>query len=128
MKARHISMIEEGLRRVCPVVWIMQLDSYRVPGQLGADGGIQTASCDVLRDGILCEVLSQKCSSAWQGAPGQRLRVFIMLPGRQLADDWLDYMLSQGTNGPCTTKGASAEPVTVKNLQKERRRLRAKHL
>ena len=34
----------------------------------------------------------------------------------------------KGTYGPCTTKGASAEPVTVKNLQKERRRLRAKHL
>lgn len=34
----------------------------------------------------------------------------------------------KGTYGRCTTKGASAEPVTVKNLQKERRRLRAKHL
>ena len=27
---------------------------------------------------------SQKCSAAWQGAPGQRLTVAIMLPGRQV--------------------------------------------
>ena len=26
-------------------------------------------------------------------APGQRLTVAIMLPGRQLADDWLDFFL-----------------------------------
>ena len=38
---------------------------------------------------------SQKCSAAWQGAPGERLTVAIMLPGRQDADDWLNFMLSQ---------------------------------
>jgi len=41
------------------------------------------------------DVFSQKCSAAWQSAPGQRLTVAIMLPGRQMADDWLDFMLSQ---------------------------------
>ena len=35
----------------------------------------------VLQEGILCDVFSQKCSAAWQGAPGQRLTVSIMLPG-----------------------------------------------
>ena len=52
-------------------------------------------SYGVLQEGILCDVFSQKCSAAWQGAPGQRLTVSIMLPGRQLADEWLDFMLSQ---------------------------------
>ena len=39
-------------------------------------------SFTVLQEGILCDVFSQKCSAAWQGAPGQRLTVAIMLPGR----------------------------------------------
>ena len=30
-------------------------------------------------EGILCDVFLQKCSAAWQGAPGQRLTVAIML-------------------------------------------------
>ena len=44
----------------------------------------------MLQEGILCDVYSQKYSAAWQGAP-----VGIMLPGRQNADDWLNFMLSQ---------------------------------
>ena len=40
-------------------------------------------SYTVLQEGILCDVFSQKCSAAWQGAPGQRLTIAIMLPGRQ---------------------------------------------
>ena len=38
----------------------------------------------VLQEGILCDVFSQKCSAAWQGARGERLTVGIMLPGRQM--------------------------------------------
>eukprot|EP00434_Breviolum_minutum_P044510 symbB.v1.2.039761.t1/scaffold6771.1/size17783/1 len=52
-------------------------------------------SYTVLQEGILCDVFSQKCSAAWQGARGERLTVAIMLPGRQDADDWLNFMLSQ---------------------------------
>ena len=52
-------------------------------------------SYTVLQEGILCDVFSQKCSAAWQGARGKRLRVAIMLPGRQDADDWRNFMLSQ---------------------------------
>ena len=37
----------------------------------------------MLQEGILCEVFSQKCSAAWQGARGERLTVEVMLPGRQ---------------------------------------------
>ena len=40
-------------------------------------------SYGVLQEGILCEVFSQKCSAAWQGARGERLTVGVMLPGRQ---------------------------------------------
>ena len=40
----------------------------------------------VLQEGILCDVFSQKCSAASQGARGERLTVGIMLPGRQDAD------------------------------------------
>ena len=83
----------------------------------------------VLQEGILCDVFSQKCSAAWQGAPGQRLTVAIMLPGRQMADDWLDFMLSQRNLWPTfTTKGAPTEVITEKTFRKERRRLQAKHL
>ena len=51
-------------------------------------------SYGVLQEGILCDVFSQKCSAAWQGARGERLTVSVMLPGRQDADDWLNFMLS----------------------------------
>ena len=40
-------------------------------------------SYEVLQEGILCEVFSQKCSAAWQEARGERLTVGVMLPGRQ---------------------------------------------
>ena len=83
----------------------------------------------VLQEGILCDVFSQKCSAAWQGAPGQRLTVAIMLPGRQDADDWLNFMLSQKNLWPTfTTRGALAEEISEKIFRKERRRLQAKHL
>ena len=70
-----------------------------------------------LQEGILCDVFSQKCSAAWQGAPGQRLTVAIMLPGRQIADDWLDFMLSQRNLWPTfTTKRAPTEVITEKTF------------
>ena len=81
-------------------------------------------SYDVLQEGILSDVFSQKCSAAWQGAPGQRLTVSIMLPGRQLADEWLDFMLSQRNLWPTfTTKGAPTEMIKERTFRKERRRL-----
>ena len=52
-------------------------------------------SYTVQQEGILCDMFSQKRSAAWQGARRERLTVAIMLPGRQDADDWLDFMLSQ---------------------------------
>ena len=83
----------------------------------------------VLQEGILCDVFSQKCSAAWQGAPGQRLTVAIMVPGRQSADDWLDFMLSQKNLWPTfTARGALTEEITEQVFRKERRRLQAKHL
>ena len=79
----------------------------------------------VLQEGILCDVFSQKCSAAWQGAPGQRLTVSIMLPGRQMADEWLDFMLSQRNLWPTlSTKEVPTEMITEKTF----RRLQAKHL
>ena len=67
-------------------------------------------SYTVLQEGILCDVFSQKCSAAWQGAPGQRFTVAIMLPGRQLADDWLDFMLSQKNPWPPLLPGGLSDP------------------
>ena len=88
------------------------LDSYTVP-----------------QEGILCDVFSQKCSAAWQGAPGQRLTVAIMLPGRQDADDWLNFMLSQKNLWPTfTIRGTLTEEISEQTFRKERRRLQAKHL
>ena len=86
-------------------------------------------SFTVLQEGILCDVFSQKCSAAWQGARGERLTVAIMLPGRQDADDWLNFMLSQKILWPTfTTRGTLTEEVSEQVLRKERRRLQAKHL
>ena len=83
----------------------------------------------VLQEGILCDVFSQKCSAAWQGARGERLTVAIMLPGRQDADDWLNFMLSQKNLWPTfTTRGTLTEEVSEQIFSKERRRLQAKHL
>ena len=82
-------------------------------------------SYSVLQEGILYDVFSQKCSAAWQGARGERLTVGIMLPGRQDADDWLNFMLSQKNLWPTFTTRR-----TLKNqvFSKERRRLEARHL
>ena len=86
-------------------------------------------SYTVLQEGILYEVFSQKCSAAWQGARGERLTVAIMLPGRQDADEWLNFMLSQKNLWPTfTTRGALTEEVSEQVFRKERRRLQAKHL
>ena len=83
----------------------------------------------MLQEGILCDVFSQKCSAAWQGAPGQRLTVAIVLPGRQDADDWLNFMLSQKNLWPTfTTRGSLTEEISEQTFRKERRRLQAKHL
>ena len=88
------------------------LDSYAVP-----------------QEGILCDVFSQKCSAAWQGARGERLTVGIMLPGRQDADDWLHFMLSQKNLWPTfTTRGTLTEEISEQVFSKERRRLQARHL
>ena len=74
-------------------------------------------------------MFSQKCSAAWQGARGERLTVAIMLPGRQDADDWLNFMLSQKNLWPTfTTRGTLTEEVSEQIFSKERRRLQAKHL
>ena len=86
-------------------------------------------SYTVLQEGILCDVFSQKCSAAWQGAPGQRLTVAIMLPGRQDADDWLNFMLSQKNLWPTfTTRGTLAEEISEQTFRKERRSLQPNHL
>ena len=79
-------------------------------------------SYTVLQEGILCDVFSQKCSAAWQGARGERLTVAIMLPGRQDADDWLNFMLSQKNLWPTfTTRGTLTEEVSEQVFSKERR-------
>ena len=75
-------------------------------------------SYTVLQEGILCDVFSQKCSAAWQGARGERLTVAIMLPGRQDADDSLNFMLSQKNLWPTfTTRGTLTEEVSEQGLQ-----------
>ena len=74
------------------------------------------------KEGILRDVFAQKCSAAWQGAPGQRLAVSIMLPGRQMADEWLDFMLSQRNLWPTfTTKRAPTERITERTFQWQER-------
>ena len=74
-------------------------------------------SYTVLQEDILCDVFSQKCSAAWQGARGERLTVAIMLPGRQDADDWVvakEPMVSQrrSPNRSFVRNGAGCKPST----------------
>ena len=72
----------------------------------------------MLQEGILCDVFSQKCSAAWQGARGERLAVAFMLPGRQDADAWLNFMLSQKSPWPTfTTRGTLARGGLRTGLQ-----------
>ena len=86
-------------------------------------------SYGVLQEGILCDVFSQKCSAAWQGARAERLTVGIMLPGPQEADDWLNFMLSQKNLWPTfTTRGTLNEEISAQVFSKERKRLQAVHL
>ena len=86
-------------------------------------------SYTVLQEGILCDVFSQKCSAAWQDARRERLTVAIMLPGRQDADDWLNFMLSQKKLWPTfTTRDTLTEEVSAQVFSREWRRLQAKHL
>ena len=83
-------------------------------------------SYSVLQEGILCDVFSQKCSAAWQGARGERLTVGIMLSGRQDADDWLNFVLSQKNLWPTfTTRATLTEEISEQVFSKERRRLQA---
>ena len=57
---------------------------------LELDDKVLLDSYEVLQEGILSEVFSQKCSAAWQGARGERLTVGVMLPDRQNPGDWLN--------------------------------------
>ena len=86
-------------------------------------------SYGVLQESILCDVFSQKCSAAWQGARGEQLTVSVMLPGRQDADDWLNFMLSQKNLWPTfRTRGTRTEEILAQAFSKERRRLQVQHL
>ena len=50
-------------------------------------------------------------------------------PGRQDADDWLNFMLSQKNLWPTfTTRGTLTEEISEQVFSKERRRLQARHL
>ena len=58
---------------------------------------------------------------AWQGARGKRLTVGVMLPGRQDADDWLNFMLSQKNLWPTfTTRSTLIEEISAQVFNKER--------
>ena len=96
---------------------------------LELDDKVLLDSYGVLQEGLLCEVFSQKCSAAWQGARGERLTVGVMLPGRQDPGDWLNFMLSQKNLWPTfTTRNTLTEELTVQAFSKEKRRLQAEHL
>ena len=78
-------------------------------------------SYTVSQEDILCDVLSQKCSAAWQSARGERLTVAIIVPGRQDADDWLNFMLSQKNLwSTFTTRSTLTEKVSEQVFSKER--------
>ena len=84
---------------------------------------------EILREGILRDVFSQRASSAWQGMQPQRLTVSLLLPGRSTADQWLDFLRSQRQFWPTmTTRHASLAPIRMLTFQRERRLMQSKHL
>ena len=62
---------------------------------LGLEDAEIAQNFQVLREGILRDVFSQRASSAWQGAPPQKVTVSLLLPGSGTAHHWLDFLQSQ---------------------------------
>ena len=88
-----------------------------------------TQQFEILREGILRDVFSQRASSAWQGMQPQRLTVSLLLPGGVTADQWLDFLQSQRQFWPTmTTRHASLAPIRTPTFQRERRQIQSKHL
>ena len=85
-----------------------------------------TRQFEILREGILRDVFSQRTSSAWQGVQLQRLTVSPLLPGvGSKADEWLDFLQRQRQFWPTMTRHASLAPLT---FQRERGLMQSKHL
>ena len=89
-----------------------------------------TQQFEILREGILRDVFSQRASSAWQGMQPQRLTVSLLLPGmNSKADEWLDFLQGQRQFWPTmTTRHASLAPIRMLTFQRERRLMQSKHL
>ena len=88
-----------------------------------------TQQFEILREGILRDVFSQRASSTWQGMQPQRLTVSLLLPGRSTADEWLAFLQLQRQFWPVmTTRHASLTPLRTLTFQRERRLMQSKHL
>ena len=89
-----------------------------------------TQQFEILREGILRDVFSQRTSSAWQGMQPQRLTVSLLLPGMSSkADEWLEFLQGQRQFWPTmTTRHASLAPIRRLTFQRERRLMQSKHL
>ena len=89
-----------------------------------------TQQFEILREGILRDVFSQRASSAWQGMQPQRLTVSLLPPGmNSKADEWLDFLQRQRQFWPTmTTRHASLAPTRMLTFQRERRLMQSKHL
>ena len=86
-------------------------------------------SYTVLQEGILCDVFSQKCSAAWQGAPGQRLTVSLCCRAVKMQMTGLTSCCRKRTYGPPLQPGGLSQRRFPKKIfRKERRRLQVKHL
>ncbi len=109
-------------------VYPILLANTRVDG-LGLEDSELTQHFQVLREGILRDVFSQRASSAWQGAQPQKVTVSLLLPGSGTADQWLDFLQSQRHFWPSmTARHASLSPIDIHTFQRERRRMQSKHL
>ena len=73
-----------------------------------------TQQFEILREGILRDVFSQRASSTWQGMQPQRLIVSLLLPGmNSKADEWLDFLQGQRQFWPTmTTRHSDAHVPT----------------
>ena len=88
-----------------------------------------TQQFEILREGILRDVFSQRTSSAWQGMrrKGSQCRSCCLVWAVRLMNGWTSCSVN-GNSGTMTTRHASLAPIEMLTFQRERRLMQSKHL
>ena len=139
---RLLVPVEQCQRWIAPK-WCTKIRQWSLPGAavmpvlnvssrvtwLELDDKALLESYTVLQEGILVMFSRKSVQLHGRALLVKGLRSPLCCRAVKMADDWLDFMLSQKNLWPTfTTRGALTEVITEKTFRKERRRLQAKHL